>query len=311
MNTEKDPTWLRQPGYNKNIQPPSFLLMGPPGTGKTYAIPTMMLAGIDVFVIGTEPNFVDTLLDSVRAQNAPIERLHYHSLVAMAPSWKAQLDIAHKVNNMSYADLADLKSGVGKTEMKGWTDLLNTCINFKDDRTGKEYGDVTEWGPDRCLVIDSLSGMNQMAREYVSGYKPNLHPGEWGIAMELERNLIYMLCANRHGYFVLISHIDRSIDELTQTQRITVSALGNKLGPKIPQFFSEVILAKREGDKFLWSTKELNVDVKNRALPIRNDLPPSFVSSVEVFKRRLHQLEIAAREDAEAAAAAVTGGAPS
>lgn len=276
------------------VTPPSVLLMGPTGTGKTFSIVTMMLAGIDVFVIGTEPNFADTLLDAARYYKADMNKLHFHSIVAMAPSWDAQFEIAHKVHTMSYSALADIKDGIAKSEMKGWLNLLLACKNFRDDITGREYGDVTGFGDDKCIVIDSLSGLNQLAREYVSGYKPNLHPGEWGTAMEFERNLIYKVAGDRHAFFVLIAHIDRTVDEVTQASRISVAALGQKLGPRIPQFFSEVIFAKREKDKFLWSTKESGVDVKNRALPIRDDMPPDFRPIVAVHRQRVAEVRAAA-----------------
>lgn len=263
--------------------------MGMPGSGKSYSIATYLKAGIETFVIGTEPGFIDTVLDACRAGNISTDRLHWHALTAETPSWASLEDVAAKVNAMSYETLASLKDGIAKREMKGWMALLHTCKNFIDDRTGTAFGDVTEWDDTRALVIDSLSGVNDFAREHTAGFKPNLHPGEWGTAMELERNLIRKLVSDRGSYFTLITHLDRSIDEVTQATTVTVAALGNKLGPKLPKDFSEVILAKRPGklgDPFTWTTIDAQADVKNRALPISTTLAPDFGQIVRIHEAR-------------------------
>jgi len=190
---------------------------------------------------------------------------------------------------MSYAALADQKSGIAKPKMDQWMNLLLSCKDFVDDRTGEHYGDVTEWGPDRALVIDSLSGLNKMAREYTVGLKPSLHQGEWGVAMSLEEGLIWQLTSNRRCFFVLTAHLDRNIDEITQQTKLMVKALGNKLAPDIPKNFSEVVLARRGTDKlpFTWSTADVTATVKNRALTVSNELSPTFVPIVRAHERRL------------------------
>lgn len=271
------------------LQPPSSILMGMPGSGKSYAIATYLKAGIETFILGTEPGFIDTVLDACRAGGISTDRLHWHSLSASTPSWAALEDVAAKVNAMSYESLSLLKDGIGKREMRGWMALLHACKDFPDDRTGQRFGDVTTWDDTRAFVIDSLSGVNDFAREHTAGFKPNLHPGEWGTAMELERNLIRKLVSDRGSYFTLITHLDRSVDEVTQSTTISVAALGNKLGPKLPKDFSEVILAQRPrkpGDPFTWRTIDAQADVKNRALPIADALPADFGQIVRVHEAR-------------------------
>lgn len=271
------------------LQPPSVLLLGDAGAGKSWSLATLVEAGLELFVLSTEPNGMDSVLDSLAEKKLPIDKVHWHAVSPSAPGWDALMDVAKKVNTMSYSEIAELKSGISKPKMDQWMNLLLSCKDFVDDRTGQHYGDVTEWGPDRALVIDSLSGLNKMAREYVVGLKPNLHQGEWGTAMSLEEGLIWQLCANRRCFFVLTAHLDRNVDEITQSTKLMVKALGNKLAPDIPKNFSEVVLAKRGTDKtpFLWSTADMQTTVKNRALAFNGELPPTFVPIVEAHRRRL------------------------
>lgn len=263
--------------------------MGRPGSGKSDSLHTLLRAGLEVFILGTEPGFIDTVLDACIRTGTPTDKLHWHQLEAATPGLKALEEVANKVSAMSYQSLADLKDGIAKRDMRGWMNLLHALKDFPDDRTGTKYGDVTEWGPERAFCIDSLSGMNEMAKQHTVGFKPNLHPGEWGTAMELEWQLLRELLSNRKCFFVLTCHQDRTIDEVSQATTITVSALGNKLGPKIPKEFSEVVVTKRPqkaGDPFLWSTVEANTDTKNRALAVSDKLPPDFGPIVAAYKRR-------------------------
>lgn len=270
-----------------NIQPPATLLMGPPGCGKTTVLVTLALAGIDVFVVITEPNGVESLLDAWEKHKAPIEKLHWATVSPTAAGWKAMQEMGRMINAMSYKDLSEMKQGIGKSEMKQFPQLLSLFENFKCERDGKEYGDVTTWDASRALVVDSLSGLNLIVMQHTVGFKPSPHQGEWGIAMNSLEMLLLKLTADVRCFFVLTAHVDKEPNELTGGTTIYASALGRKLAPKIPRFFSEVILARRAADKFLWSTASNEADLKNRALPVGSELFPSFKPIVEAYHRRL------------------------
>ena len=269
------------------LQAPATLLMGPPGCGKTTVLVTLALAGIEVFVVITEPNGVDSLLDAWAKHNAPIEKLHWATISPTAAGWKAMGEMGRMINSMSYKDLSEMKQGIGKSEMKQFPQLLSLFENFKCERTGKEYGDVTTWDATRALVVDSLSGLNLIVMQHTVGFKPSPHQGEWGIAMNSLEMLLLKLTADVKCFFVLTAHVDKEPNELTGGTTIYASALGRKLAPKIPRFFSEVILAKRAADKFLWSTASNEADLKNRALPVSSELIPSFKPIVDAYNRRV------------------------
>jgi hypothetical protein len=122
------------------------------------------------------------------------------------------------------------------------------------------------------------------------GSKPAPAPGEWGTAMDFEEKLINKLAADLQCFFLLTAHIDRGVDEASQTTQIVPAAIGSKLGPKIGRFFSEVVFARRVKDQFFWSTSETMVATKNRALGISDTLPPDFKALVLAHERRKKNL---------------------
>jgi hypothetical protein len=94
-----------------------------------------------------------------------------------------------------------------------------------------------------------------------------------------------MLC-DYSLHFVLISHIERETDLVQGGSKITVSTLGVKLAPKIPLLFSDVILAKRNGAVWTWSTADPSADLKTRNLPVAENLLPSFAPIVAKWQSR-------------------------
>jgi len=264
--------------------------MGPAGSGKTTSLATLAKAGLEVFVIITEPTGVDSLLDAWDREKLNIDLLHYCVVAPASPGWQGLKDLGARINAMSYSDLANLKSGIGKEQMKQYPKLLANLENFHDDRTGKIYGDVTSWNSDRALVLDSLSGLSLIIMQHTVGFKPSPHQGEWGIAMSATEQLLLKLSSGCQCFFALIAHIEREPDEITGMTKVAVSTLGRKLAPRIPRYFSEVIRARKDAaGKFLWSTIDAEADLKNRALPSSNNLPADFGPIVAAYKRRVAQ----------------------
>jgi hypothetical protein len=192
-----------------------------------------------------------------------------------------------RINAMSYKDLSELKSGIGKDGMKQLPKFINNLETFFDERTGQSFGDVTSWGADRVLAVDSLSGISLIALQHTVGFKPSPHQGEWGIAMSAIEMLVLKLSSDLQCFFVLTAHIEKEPDEITGMAKVAVSTLGRKLAPKIPRFFSEVIRTRKDpSGRFLWSTLDGEADLKNRALPSSASIEASFVPIVEAFRRR-------------------------
>lgn len=272
------------------LQPPSILLMGASGSGKTYSISTLLEAGLNVFVVSTEPHGLDTLLDVVAERKLDLAKLHYTYVSPARPGFGKLADMAKLISIADQRTLADTKPGARSDA--GFIHMLNAFNNFIDQKDGKSYGPVTNLGADSVLVVDSLSGVSSMAMDLVVGDKVTAHPGEWGIAMKQIDKFLLSCTADLSCYFVMIAHVEKEEDLITGAQQVMVSTLGKKLAPNIPKFFSEVVLAEarsEQGDRksFRWSTNTANHVLKNRALPISSSLDPSFKPIVEAHNRRL------------------------
>jgi len=254
------------------------LLVGAVGTGKTHSLRTLVDAGLEVFAIFTEPG-MEVVAD------IPSDKLHWRYLSPSTVSWDAMLDSAKKLNTMSFKSLTELPH-INRGEHSEFMTLVSALANYTDDRTGEAYGPVDDFGTDKVLWIDSLSGINIMAMNLLAGSKPVKAPGDWGCAMDNLERLVQKLTTDLRCHVVLTAHLERETDELTGGSTLMVSTLGKKLAPKIPRFFSDVIHVKRTDKAFTWSTITANTDLKARNVAWADNLPPSFGPLVENWKKR-------------------------
>jgi hypothetical protein len=265
------------------------LLVGSTGTGKTYSLRTLIDAGITPFVLFTEPGM--TTLGDLKC-----DKLHWKYVAPASPTWDMMIDSATKINTMSLEGLAKL-GGINKQGYGQFRDVLATLANFKCDRCGECFGDVTTWGPDRALIVDSLSGLNIMAMDLVVGSKPVKAMSDWMISMDNLERLVNKLCADTKCHFILTAHLERETDEVTGGVQLMASTLGKKLAPRLPRFFDDVVMCKREGAQFFWSTAAVNADLKSRNLPIADKLEPTFRSIADGWVRAGGILQPAAVEE--------------
>jgi AAA domain len=263
----------------KYIPGPKILLVGATGTGKTHSIRTLVDAGLEVFVLFTEPG-MEVLAD------IPPSKLHWHYLAPASPDWSDMIDSANKINTLSLKTLSGMED-INKLKYAGFLDMLRTLSNFTCDRTGQSYGAADHWGPDRALVIDSLSGVNILAMNLVTGSKPVKSMSDWGMAMDNLDRFITKITTDVYCPMVLLAHQERETDEVTGGTSIMVSTLGKKLAPRMTRFFSDVINVVRQEKKFTWSTVTFGMDLKARNVALADNLEPSFVPIIRKWQDRL------------------------
>lgn len=267
------------------LQPPSVLLAGPTGTGKTTSLATLAKAGIETFVITTEPGGAESLIDGCERIGAPLDKMHWASCPPASAGWNAFDDLISKISMMDQKGISDIRD-LGKADARpAAMRLLGHLKDFSCERTNQNYGSFTSWDHTRCLVVDSLTGLSMIGFALTVGYKPTANPGEWGIAQNFIHSLLVKINADRKCFFVLTAHVEKESDELTGVKKLMVSTIGAKLAPKIPPFFSEVVLTSR--NPFQWSTLDSGMDLKNRALPVSAKLEPDFKLVVDAYRRRL------------------------
>ena len=279
-----------QQSLQQNIQAPAILLAGESGSGKTFSLSTLAEAGLELFVISTEPTGLESIVDAFERKKLDVNNLHYKQITPARHGFEDLQKMAEKIGAMTYESLSKLLPQ-GDRKKSRFIELLTTLNNFVDQKDGKAYGPVDKFGPDRALIIDSLSGLNIMAMDLAVGDKPTAHQGEWGVAMSVLEKLLTQLSSGLRCTFVLTAHLEREIDELTGGQKLMASALGRKLSPKLPRFFSEAVFAYRENDKFYWSTSTTNVITKRRVLPLADKLEPSFEPIIRAYNARIKLLD--------------------
>lgn len=256
------------------------MVIGASGSGKTTSIGTLLECGLEVFVAATEPGLLE-ILGKFRSH----PRFHYHEIPLVPTNWQTMIQLAQRINQAQPDTLANVKDP-SKRDYDQFVLFLETMADFIDQH-GVSYGATDEWGTDKVLVIDSLSGLNKMILDLVVGHKPVVSPGEWGTAMGQVENILAALCGGIKCHFVVMAHLEREFNEVTGSIQLMVSAPGKKLAPKLNRFFSDVVMAYREGTKFYWSTAADNVDLKTRNLEYKEKLIPSFVPLYESWKEKV------------------------
>jgi len=251
--------------------------MGESGTGKTHVLRTWIKAGITPFVIFTEPG-METLSD------LPKGSWHWKYIAPGVEKWDALLGMATKVNQMDF-EMLTKTADPNKRQYTQFLDFIKTCNDFVAE-DGKSYGDVMTWNTDRVLVIDSLSGLSDMAMHLVTGGKFVRAMQDWMIAQNAIEALMNQIVTGTKCWVTLTAHIEREKDEVTGGTSVMVSTLGRKLAPRLPRYFSDVIQTVREDTKFSWSTSGYGVAVKARNLPIKAGIIPDFAPLVQTWKDR-------------------------
>jgi hypothetical protein len=265
----------------------NVMLMGPAGTGKTRSIGTFVDAFPDgeVFVLSLE-NGLETLMGYWTDRGKPIpDNLRWHSLKSADVSFADMQANAEKVNTMSLEALAKLPDP-NRSRHNQFVELFRALNNFRDDRTGKEFGAVNTWKPDRALFIDGLTGLNNAALSLVVGGKAVRSQSDWGIAQQQLEGLLRKLCDGCACHFGLMAHVERETDAVLGGVKLMASTLGKALAPKIPAMFSDVILTVRQGDKWSWDTASPMADLKTRNLAFKSDISPDFAQILAKWRQR-------------------------
>ncbi len=249
---------------------------GPTGTGKTHALGTIASQkNLDIFVLFTESG-LESFLGYWTDKGLPVpDNIHWHVLGRSVVDFTTLAGTAERINQQTQESLHKM-SDPNRSQHNQFIGLLKSLADFPDDRTGKKFGPVDKWGPNRVLALDSLTGINPIALSLVVGGKPVKSQADWGIAQDQIYNLIRQLTDGCKCHFVLTAHVEREVDQVFGGVKITVSTLGRALAPKLPPMFSDVILSVREGLSFSWSTANALADLKTRNLPLAEKIAPDF-----------------------------------
>lgn len=261
------------------LQGPKILLIGASGSGKTRSIGTLTdwaeRNKRQVRVLFTE-NSLETLLGywTDAGRKVP-SNLVYHVSTVKAIPLLALTDAAKKVGLLSYKSITEMVDP-SRSDNNPYYRILEVLAKFPDDRTGQFFGNIGEWTSNDILVIDSLSELANAAMKMVIGSKPTASPSDYGVAQNNLLNLIRFLTQGFAPTVVMTAHVQRQVDEITGRTKLMTKAIGRAMGDDLPQLFSEVIGAVRDGDKWFWDTADSSLDTKTRYLPVASKIPPDF-----------------------------------
>lgn len=254
------------------------MLLGDSGAGKTYALRTLVDAGITPYCLFTENSF-DVL------GNVPVEKMRWQYVPPIIESLAKLKEMSTRIGTMSFQAIS-MAQDATRFQDSQWMKMLEALFNFKDERTGKELGNIADWGTGVAFVIDSLSGLTIASRQNVAGNRPALAPPDYGLAQRQLESLINQICTAFRCHFVLIAHAERELDPVQGGQKIMASTIGKALAPVLPRFFTDVIMAKRSNIKFEWDTADSQSVLKARNAPISSSLPPSFAPLIKEWQNR-------------------------
>lgn len=264
----------------------NVLLMGPTGTGKTYAIGTAVdfdpkLTVVPMMFEAGAESLVGYWTD--RGKPVP-DNLKMVTIKQASAGWAQMADSVRQVNTLSYEALKKT-SDTSRSKYDQYEQFLRNFIDVVTDK-GEHLGPVDSWGTDKMLVIDGLTGLGVAAMAAVVGGKFDKDQKDWGLAQNMLEGTLRRLCDGCRCHFALLSHVEREPDPLGGTSKITVSTLGAKLAPKIPPMFSDVILTTRLGREWFWDTENALADLKTRNLPIASKNAPNFGTILAKWKSR-------------------------
>jgi hypothetical protein len=235
-----------------------LLLIGDPKSGKTTAL-TPLVTDLHLKLRILD---LDNLLDPFASR---IRRSHPELL-----------------DHVEYRTVRDrYKSSPTGTILDGkpsaWIDSLKMLDSWRYDDV--DLGSPAAWGPECVLVIDSLSRWCDAAYNFYEAITPKGKSGEadgravYGNTQDgIERALALLTAPNFATNVIVICH-GTHMDLPDGTVKIFPQGVGQKLSPKIPQYFPNYIRMTKRGEK---RTMQLKSD---SLIDLANNLPPQLATS--------------------------------
>jgi len=230
-----------------------LLLIGDAKSGKTGSLVSLVKAGYKLRILD-----LDNLLDILKGM---IEK-----------------ECPDKIDNVEFRTLRDkYKSGPAGAMIDGrpkaWIDALKMCDNWKytdDDGTEIDLGRPASWGPDCILVIDSLSRLCDAAYDYHESIIPTGKGGSidgravYGNAQDDVEKFLALLTSKGMGTnIIVIAHVLYQ-EQPDGTTKGFPQGVGQKLSPKIPQYFPSVVLyTQRNGKRTIQTNSTPMMDLAN------------------------------------------------
>lgn len=199
-----------------------LLLIGDAKTGKTGSLVSLVKAGYHLRILD-----FDNLLDSLKYQ-----------VLRECPEMMGNVEYRTLRDHYKPTPLGPALDG----KATAFIDAMKMLDRWKYDNT--DLGSPAEWGSESILVIDSLSRLCDAAFDFhqsIAGAKTDGR-AVYGLAQDAVEMVLSNLTSDAFGTNVIvIAHIAYQ-DQPDGTKKGFPQGVGQKLSPKIPQYFSSVVL---------------------------------------------------------------------
>lgn len=232
------------------------LIIGDSKAGKTAALISLVRAGYKLRILD-----FDNLLDILK-----------QLILRECPD---------KIGNVEFRTLRDKRkaSALGPV-ISGKPQAFRTCLNmidewkYTDEASGKviDYGRPDSWGPDCILVFDTLSRLCDAAYDHYEPLVPRGSKGEfdaravYGNAQDgIENVLAHITSEGFRTNVIVIGHV-QYMELPDKTTKGFPQGVGQKLSPKIPQYFSTVLqVTNKQGKRMIRTASSPLIDLANAA----------------------------------------------
>jgi hypothetical protein len=254
-----------------NHQSNSFvklLLIGDSKSGKTGSLVSLVKAGYKLRILD-----FDNLLDILK-----------YKVLEICPE---------NINNVEFRSLRD-KTKAGPTgavidgKPRAWMDGIKMLDHWRYDDT--DLGVPGEWGSQCILVVDSLSRLCDAAYDFHEAIIPRGRGGDYdgraiyGNAQDDVEKLLAMLTSPTFETNIIVIAHGTYVDLPDGTKKIFPQGVGQKLSPKIPQYFPNYIrYVNRAGKRTIQLESDVMIDLANtrpgamlKTLPIETGLADFF-----------------------------------
>lgn len=253
-------------------RPHSVLLYGPPGSGKTWSLRTIPPSS-PTFIIFTDTHGPSSLASAFASREIP-PHIHYTVIKPKAPF----SSILSALSQVSLGGEKPADQQVGNyIGQQAYLSLINKLKDLRCDCHSKSFGSLDSLPPEATLVLDNVTGFNDIILLALGGFNSTMTIQKWGTAVSVSLNaLIRGIVDNFKGLFICIAHAGAEADELTNARIVFPDFVGVKLPARVAKYFGDTIFATRQGLEFSWSTAAINAQTVPRRLPLAAKLPPTF-----------------------------------
>lgn len=273
------------------------LVVGDSGTGKTGAIASLIVADYSCFVLDFD-NGTEILRDYLTNPESPYVKKANGKNLAKMLDYVPLSDTMTNINGniVCSKSLAWQRATSLLVRWRYWQTTEGKVVwDIKDkDATEKglilvDHGKVIDWGPDKVIVVDSLSFAATAALNYhlsltgrlAASRTQNEARRDVGATQAILRKLLELIYDDSIRCNVIVnSHITEVTDsgygpnaEEAKDERDTAkgypSAIGRALSPIIPRFFNSVLHMEMRGKRMYLMTQPVGNVLTKTAVPLR------------------------------------------